>query len=157
MGQYRQAQKEGSMRLPSLIPEAHLYLVRDHTILLMRRYNTGYQDGRYGLVAGHVEPGEDFIDAIVRETQEEVGLSISPDALELVHVMYRLKAGDQRIAGFAQVHDWQGEPRIMEPDKCDDLQWFPLDNLPPNMVPYVRQCITYIRQGVYYSRIYGDE
>ncbi len=144
------------MRTPHLIPEAHLYIVQDHTLLLMRRCNTGYQDGRYGLVAGHVEPREDFIDAIVRETREEVGLIVAPNALEIVHVRYRLKTGDDRIAGFARARDWQGEPRIMEPDKCDDLQWFPLDDLPENMVPYVRQCITYIEQGIYYSRADGD-
>ena len=145
------------MRSPHLIPEAHLYLVKDHALLLMRRCNTGYQDGRYGLVAGHVEPGEDFVAAIIRETREEVGLTVRPDALEIVHVMYRLKTDDQRIAGFAQVRDWQGEPQIMEPDKCDDLRWFPLDALPENMVPYVRQCVTYIQQGVSYSRTCGDD
>ena len=57
------------MRIPHHIPESHLYLVQDNTVLLMRRCNTGYQDGRYGLVAGHVEPGEDFIDAIIRENK----------------------------------------------------------------------------------------
>ncbi len=153
--QARFAQKDGPMRIPHLIPEVHLYLVQDHTVLLMQRCNTGYQDGRYGLVAGHVEPGEDFVDAIVRETREEVGLVIAPEALEVAPVMYRLKIGDDRIAGFARVRHWQGEPRIMEPEKCDDLQWFPLDALPANMVPYVRQCITYIQQGIYYSRMDG--
>lgn len=145
------------MRLPHLIPETHLYLVHDQAVLLMRRCNTGYQDGRYGLVAGHVEPGEDFVDATIRETWEEVGLTIAPDALEIVHVMYRLKVGDDRIAGFAQVHHWQGEPQIMEPDKCNDLQWFPLHALPENMIPYVRQCITYIQQSIFYSQIHGDD
>ena len=144
------------MRVPHLIPEVHLYLVQNHTVLLMRRCNTGYQDGRYGLVAGHVEPEEDFVAAIIRETREEVGLTVVPEALEVVHVMYRLKTGDDRIAGFARVHDWQGEPCIMEPDKCDDLRWFSLDALPDNMVPYVRQAVTYIRQGIAYSRIDGD-
>lgn len=145
------------MRIPHLIPEVHLYLVQDQAVLLMRRCNTGYQDGRYGLVAGHIEPEEDFVEAVIRETREEIGLTVAPEALEIVHVMYRLKTGDDRIAGFAQVRDWQGEPRIMEPDKCDDLQWFPLGALPDNMIPYVRQSITYIRQGVAYSRIDGDD
>lgn len=145
------------MRMPLLIPEAHLYLLQDGALLMMRRCNTGYQDGRYGLVAGHVEPGEDFVDAIIRETQEEVGLTVEPDALEVVHVTYRLHPGDARIAGFVRARSWHGEPRIMEPDKCDDLQWFPLHALPDNTVPYVRQSVEHIQQGVHYSRVYGKD
>ncbi len=145
------------MRTPHLIPEVHLYLVQNNAVLLMRRCNTGYQDGRYGLVAGHVEPGGDFIDAIIRETREEVSLTVARAHLEVVHVMCRLKpAGDERIAGFVRVAAWTGVPAIMEPDKCDDLQWFALSALPINTVPYVRESIAYIQQGRFYSHDDGE-
>ena len=51
------------MKAPRLIPESNLYLLKDDRILLIRRVNTGYQDGQYAPVAGHVEKGEDFITA----------------------------------------------------------------------------------------------
>jgi hypothetical protein len=39
----------------------------------------------------------------------------------------------------------------MEPDKCSDLDWFPLDNLPDNTSDFVRQAIKKILNGVNYS------
>lgn len=145
------------MKTPHLIPESNLYLVREERILLIRRVNTGYQDGQYAPVAGHVEKGEDFIAAMIREAREEVGLTLSSADLRVAHIMYRLAAPEpERIAAFVVADKWQGEPAIMEPDKCDDLQWFDLDVLPANMIPYARTGIEHVRAGsVFYSTVVG--
>ena len=37
---------------------ALLLLTKDDKILLTRRYNTGYEDGKYSLPGGHVEKGD---------------------------------------------------------------------------------------------------
>ena len=145
------------MKTPHLIPESNLYLVRDDRILLIRRANTGYQDGQYAPVAGHVEQGEDFITAMIREAREEVGLTLSHGDLRVAHMMYRLAYPEpERIAAFIVAKRWAGEPAIMEPDKCDDLQWFALDALPVNMIPYARTGIQHVREGMlFYSTVVG--
>ena len=33
----------------------HLLLVKDNKVLLLRRFNTGYEYGNYSVVAGHVD------------------------------------------------------------------------------------------------------
>jgi len=143
---------------PRVIPTVYLVLTENNRILLSRRYNTGFQDGRYSLPAGHLNGREEtFIQAMVRETREEIGVRIEPENLELVHVMHRKQSkptDERRINLFFRASKWEGEPRIMEPDRCDDLRWFNLNRLPRNTIPYVRQAIKCVRNRIFYSE-YG--
>ncbi len=124
----------------------HLLFRRGNAMLLSRRWQTGWRDGEYSVPAGHVEQGETVTQAAVREAWEEVGLRLDPAALEVVHVMHRAgddgaghqRPEDERIDFFLRVRTWAGEPVNAEPEKCDDLRWCELDELPENVVPYVR-------------------
>ena len=138
------------MTRSGLIPEAHLLLLRDDHVLLLRRQNTGYQDGNYGLIAGHVESDETARQGMVREAAEEAGLILDPRNLVLCHVMHR-KSAAERVSFFFRAARWTGEPRNLEPDKCSDLSWFPVASLPANMVPYVRQALEMVLRGEAYS------
>ena len=53
-----------------LVPAAYLVIVREGKILLLRRFNTGFEDGNYSMIAGHLEGNETFIQAMVREARE---------------------------------------------------------------------------------------
>ena len=129
----------------------HLFLVKDNKILLLRRYNTGYEDGNYSVIAGHIDGGEDVCSAMIREAREEAGISVELKHLEAVQVMHRKKADDERIDYFFICKKWDGTVKIMEPDKCDELRWFDLDNLPDNTVDYVRAAINNYKNGVRFS------
>ena len=59
-----------------IITAVHLILIENERVLLQRRYNTGYEDGKYSVVAGHVEENEDVITAMQREALEEIGIRI---------------------------------------------------------------------------------
>ena len=133
-----------------LIPEAHLLLQRDGAILLLRRYNTGFEDGNYSVVAGHIDGGETAREAMAREALEEAGIVIAPEAIEFCHIMHRI-AAEERISFFFKARAWEGEPKNMEPHLCDDLSWFALDALPQNMVPYVAAAIRLANAGRMYS------
>ncbi len=123
---------------------------RGNEILLARRANTGYEDGKYGLVAGHLEAHESITHSGVREAREEAGVSIDPKDLQLKVVMHRRQA-DERMDFFFEPKKWNGEPKNMEPNKCDDMQWFPIDKLPENTIPYIRQAIECYQKGIFYS------
>lgn len=134
-----------------LIPTPHLILIKDGRILLLRRFDTGYEDGNYSVVAGHLNGNETFFQAAVREAKEEVGIDIRAGDLEVLHVMHRKVQNEERIDFFIQARIWKGEPKNTEPNKCDDLRWFDVDNLPTNTIPYIRHAIDCIRNKVFYG------
>jgi len=46
---------------------------------------------------------------------------------------------------------YAGEIKNCEPHKCDDLDWFDLDNLPENVVDYVKVAIEHYKNNTFYS------
>lgn len=118
----------------------HIFLFRGEKVLLLRRFNTGYQDGKYSVVAGHVESGETITQAAVREAKEEVGVGILPRDLDVVGVMHR-KSDEERVDFFLVTRVWSGEPRNQELDRCDQLVWVSVGELPVNTIPYVRRAL----------------
>ena len=130
------------------VVSVYLLLRKENQILFGLRQNTGYCDGQYGLVSGHVEPDEPATDAMVREAQEEVG--ITPFGLRVAHVMHR-KSNRFGIDIFFECDGYEGTPTNKEPDKCTGLEFFPIDNIPSNTMDYVAKVLKAIHQGHTYS------
>jgi len=128
-----------------LVSAAHLFLIRDGKVLLLRRFNTGYEDGKYSVIAGHLEGDEEVKAAAIREAREEVGIEISPSDLQVVGVMHR-KSNDERVDFFLATTSWSGEITNREPDRCDQLAWFDFDRLPGNVIPYVGRALDNYRR-----------
>ena len=118
----------------------HLFFFREDQILLIRRFNTGYADGQFSVPAGHLDGGETVIAAAAREALEEVGVQIDPPDIEFSSVLHRLD-GDERVDFFLRIQKWTGEPFNAEPDKCDQLLWVNVNELPENTIPYIRQAL----------------
>lgn len=132
---------------------AYLILQQDGAVLLSRRANTGYRDGWYSLVAGHLEGGETAEQCIVREAREEAGIELQPEDVEVRHVMHRLAPDREYFDLFLTADKWQGEIINMEPDKCSELAWHRVSELPDDVIPEVRQAIEFIAAGNHYSEI----
>ena len=130
----------------------HLFLLRGDEVLLLRRCNTGFEDGKLSVVAGHVEPGESATRAAIREAAEEVGVTLAPERLRVVGTMHR-NAGRGRVDFFlAYTLDADsGEPANHEPDKCSELVWTPLAKLPEDTIPYVRAGLDGFRRGTWFQ------
>jgi ADP-ribose pyrophosphatase YjhB (NUDIX family) len=126
----------------------YLILIKDGKTLLSRRYNTGWMDGKYSLVAGHLDGNETVFDTMIREAFEEAGIKIEKIDLKPVKVLHR-NSGDQEYMDFFFLAEkWEGEPTIKEPDKCDDMSWFPINDLPENILPYVKNVIENYKDGI---------
>lgn len=119
----------------------HLILEHNNEFLLLRRYNTGYEDGNYSVIAGHLNGNETIKEAMIREDLEEANITIDDKHLKIVGVMHR-KDGDESIDYYLYTNKFSGNIRIMEPNKYDDLAFYKLDNLPDNIIPYIKMFYT---------------
>ena len=126
----------------------YLILIKDGKTLLSRRFNTGWMDGKYSLIAGHLDGNETVFNTMIREAFEEAGVKVAKEDLKPVKVLHR-NSGDQEYMDFFFLAEkWEGEPVVKEPDKCDDMSWFPIDGLPENTLPYVKNVIENYKDGV---------
>jgi mutator protein MutT len=135
------------------IPASYLVMIKDNKVLLQRRLNTGYEDGNYSMPAGHVDAGETFTQCVVREIKEEIGIDLNSKDVKVAHVMHRNSGEGEignRIDIFFTAEKWGGEIENKEPNKCDDLSWFDLDNLPENIIPYIKHAIDCINNKIFY-------
>lgn len=137
-----------------IIPASYLTLIKNNKVLLLRRFNTGYEDGKYSMIAGHVDEGETFTECVIREAEEEAGIILKLENLKVFHVMHRdslYSKNNERIDIFFIAKSWDGKIENKEPNKCDDLSWFSLNNLPNNTIPYISFAIENYKNKVFYS------
>ncbi|MFB6901535.1 phosphotransferase [Streptomyces hydrogenans] len=132
--------------------DVHLLAVRDGEsgpeVLLSRRAGGVYASGMWHLPSGHVEPFEDVVTALVRETSEETGLVVdSAEVRAAVTVHHRAPGGSTRVGVLFEVRRWVGTPEIREKDVCDGVGWFAFDALPGPMVAYCRAGLDAYRSG----------
>ena len=140
-------------------PFAAVYamLLKDGKIFLIRRYQTGWQDGKYTLPSGHLDGEESVSAAMTREVREEAGVEIEPQDLQFAHVMHRVRLGEREYVDFFFVTEkWIGEPYNAEKHKADEAQWFPVDKLPDNTIDSVRTAVENYRKGIPFSEFGWD-
>lgn len=120
-----------------------LILVKKGQVLLMRRQNTRWYDGSYDMASGHMEKEEPLVDAVCREAKEELGITVAPQDAKFVSVFHSFfpEDGKEYMYFSFEVTRWQGEPKIGEPDKCDDIRWFSLEALPEKITPGTRDLL----------------
>ncbi|AEW93146.1 MULTISPECIES: NUDIX hydrolase [Streptomycetaceae] len=115
-------------------------------VLLVRRAD----DGRWTVVGGIPEPGEQPAEAVVREIQEETAVHAVPERVLSVWteepVAYPNGDQVQYMSITFLCRAVGGEARVND-DESTEVGWFPLDALPP----LGDGCLARIRQAV------GDE
>jgi 8-oxo-dGTP diphosphatase len=97
-------------------------LVRDGRVLLCHR-STGRRwfPDVWDLPGGHIDPGETPIEALVRELEEEVGISIKEPGAAVARVVE-----SKFVMRIWLIEQWVGDPINASPAEHDDLGWFSL-------------------------------
>jgi len=121
-----------------------LLLMRNGRILLRERVNTGYGDGAYEPPTGQLADQETIVETAIRVASAEAGIPIRAGNVSLAHVMQDVSGGG-RIAFFLTVSGWPGEYT------SPDARWFPVGNLPTNMLDRSRVALRNYAEGMRFS------
>jgi 8-oxo-dGTP diphosphatase len=106
-----------------------LVLIENDHVLLLRRFNTGIEDGDYVLPMGGLNGTETAHTTVIREAFEETGIIIHQEDIQLALTMHRYHQQPdgysfQQIDLFFKTSSYKGTPKNAEPDKCDDVRFF---------------------------------
>jgi 8-oxo-dGTP diphosphatase len=132
------------------IVDVHMLLRRGGKILLLRRAGDTWASGQLCLPSGHVEDGENILQTVIRETEEECGLAFAPEALRLALSIHHRNPGTchARIGfAFEPTGHWDGQPVNAEPHKHSELIWADPSDLPSDTVDYTAAIIKAAERG----------
>ncbi|HVT67870.1 MAG TPA: NUDIX domain-containing protein [Trebonia sp.] len=135
-----------------LIVDVHLLLVSHGDLLLGRRANTGYGDGAYEPPSGRLAERETLVEAAVRVAAAQVGVALDPARVSLAHVLHDV-SGAGRMAFFLTA-DLQGTDGWTGPAAAgsySDFGWYPLTDLPANMIDRARVAVRNYAAGARFS------
>ena len=118
-----------------------LIVENENKVCLLRRFNTGWNDGKYAVMGGHVEDGENPVVAVIREAKEELGIVVKEHDLTQV---FTLGCSPDHIYIYFKCSKYEGVVKNNEPDQCDDVQFFDVNNLPENMIDQDKLALTHI-------------
>lgn len=106
-------------------------IVRGNKVLLgLKQGGSEIGDGTLNGPGGKLEPGETILECLVRETEEEVGITLDPSKAEKVSVI-TFHAGD--VPKF-EVHIYRTSDFSGEPHETESMipAWYDIDSLPVN-------------------------
>ncbi|WP_374105671.1 NUDIX domain-containing protein [Rhodococcus erythropolis] len=110
-------------------------------VLLGKRAGTIYGSGKWHLPGGHLEAGESLVECAAREAREELGIELLLGRSDVSHLIHSNDNDGDRLHVCFRPTKWSGEPTNLEPDKCSELRWFPINELPLNIVPFATSAL----------------
>lgn len=130
-------------------------------ILLQKRKNTGYMDGYWDFSAsGHVEDNESMKMTAIREAKEEIGIDVKIEDVQFMTLTHEKTPTTDVIYynGHFKTTKWKNEPKVGEIEKCEEIKWFAIDDLPENMIESRKQAIENYKNHIPYNEFgWGDK
>lgn len=116
---------------------ANLILRKGNNILLGLRHKVAFGSGYYSIISGKVEVGETALEAAIREAKEEASITLEPEKVSFHTFVYSIEEKGAHGSVFFTAREWKGDIKNRERNKIRSWQFFPVDQLPTNLLPYV--------------------
>lgn len=137
-----------------------VYLIvknEQNEILFQRRQGTKLWPGFLALPAGHVDTGENVYDAVVREAKEELNITISiENIIDTFVVNRRNKSIPSYYDVYFEIDSYIGDIIINEPEKCSELKWIKIEDLPEDVIDFEKVALLNNKKGIKFSTIDVD-
>lgn len=124
----------------------------DGKILIGKR--SGGHAPKFSIPGGHLDLGEAFEEAAVREVKEEAGIDIEdPQVIAVTNNLetYR-EEGRHYISIILLAEAFSGEPQIREPEKCERWLWCDPKELPEPHFDASRRGVECWLEGEFYKK-----
>ena len=126
-------------------------------ILLQRRQGTKLWPGFLALPAGHIDEGENAYEAAIREAKEELGITIKiEDIIDTFVANRKNKSLPPYYDVYFEISKYLGNISIKEPEKCSELVWADIENLPNDVIDFEKEAIDNNLKGIKFSVTYAD-
>ena len=119
-----------------------LILNEKEEVLLMKRAGAVRNEaGYWSKPGGAIEFGEKAEEAMIREIKEELGVQIKIIGIlpPTDHIITEGKDKQHWLALNFLAKIIAGQPKNLEPHKCDRIAWFPLDRLPKKITQTTKE------------------
>ena len=112
-------------------------ILKDDRVLLGKRHDDAgkadsalHGEGTWTMPGGKLHFGESFEDEAYREVLEETGIKVNKDKLRLISLTNDVVEDAHFVTIGFLCRDFEGEPKVMEPDEITEWQWLALDKFP---------------------------
>jgi mutator protein MutT len=132
-------------------------ILRDGKILLGKRNDDAkkassdlHGEGTWTMPGGKLDFQETLLEGVCREVFEEIGVKINADKLKVISVADEIVPDNHYVTVGFLCEDFEGEPKIMEPEEITEWKWYNLNELPEKVFPpSLKMVKAYLNNKIY--------
>lgn len=109
-------------------------------------------EGTWTMPGGKLHFGESFEDGAIREALEETGIKLKRESLKLISITNDFAEDAHFITAGLLCTEFEGEPKIMEPEEITEWKWFSLEGLPAKIYSPSRKVFDNYFAGKFYQK-----
>lgn len=132
-----------------------IMILKEEKVLLGKRHDNPekassllHGEGTWTMPGGKLHFQEGIKEAAAREASEETGVKVKN--LEVISISNDIVYDNHFVTIGFLCEDFEGEPKVMEPDEITEWEWFDLNNLPSPLFPPSEKIIkNYLAKKIY--------